>query len=488
MLANQLLLNAKAYYTNSICLFRYKIFLIIYLAIFLLSCGSEKSISLSADPSIIPADGSSYTLLIASVKKGGDAIRDDEEVLFITTMGSFDQSYELKEISVPTKSGKANTKLYASYEKGFADIKATYAVNENNKISTSLKIRFGNSQPASAADFGFICNARNIGGLFTTLKYDVAVECNIEAYTINHEPIINPQITYMVEAGEMRKTIPEEYGSIVKHYYYPNNKKPKDVEPMVNEPFHLGNSGKTQNPRDGLSTVVASIRGFEAFDDSNGNNQYDEGLDFFYDLPEPFLDKDDNGKRDNDEQFIDSNNNGVYDEANSKWDSETMIWKSFKILLTGPIDEAHDTSRIVDENENSEIKIANCGSKNLLIYVVDENLNPIATNNEYDMISIEVDGYVKYNFETEIKLKNVIGMDFEINNPNPYLGDGKVMNNFYGTIHTLKLEDSDCDYEESTDFNITAEIYYTPAPPIDDLELYHDESITHTLKAFGEID
>jgi hypothetical protein len=94
--------------------------------------------------------------------------------------------------------------------------------------------------------------------------------------------------------------------------------------------------GITQHsPRDGVVTVIAWTPGEESFFDANGNGTYDAGVDPFIDLPEPFVDYDDDDVRDADEPFIDTNQNGTWDPPNGVWDVATNVWTKTVMVYTG---------------------------------------------------------------------------------------------------------------------------------------------------------
>lgn len=101
----------------------------------------------------------------------------------------------------------------------------------------------------------------------------------------------------------------------------------------------------TNNPRDGLVTIIAYTTGEEAFNDANGNGQYDAGVDTFSDMSEPYVDANDNGVYDGPnpalgfpgEEFTDINGNGAFDAGNGVWDSDTTIWKQAKVSWTGGV-------------------------------------------------------------------------------------------------------------------------------------------------------
>ena len=69
-----------------------------------------------------------------------------------------------------------------------------------------------------------------------------------------------------------------------------------------------------RNPRDGLVTLVAYAAGAEGFDDQNQSGTWDLG-EPFDDLPEPYVDADDNGQWSPGEWYQDVNENGAWDAS-----------------------------------------------------------------------------------------------------------------------------------------------------------------------------
>ncbi len=76
-----------------------------------------------------------------------------------------------------------------------------------------------------------------------------------------------------------------------------------------------------QNPRpaNGRITVLATALGEESFVDSNGNGFRDAG-ESFGDLPEAFVDYDEDGGRDSNEPIVDFDGDGAYDGVNGIFD------------------------------------------------------------------------------------------------------------------------------------------------------------------------
>ena len=79
-------------------------------------------------------------------------------------------------------------------------------------------------------------------------------------------------------------------------------------------------SGSGTRPTDGRLTVLATAVGEESFTDANGNGIFD-AAETFVDLPEAFIDGDEDGTRDTApaEEFVDFNNDGLYNLADSSF-------------------------------------------------------------------------------------------------------------------------------------------------------------------------
>lgn len=113
---------------------------------------------------------------------------------------------------------------------------------------------------------------------------------------------------------------------------------PLDVEPLDWETWHEVDYGcglRKTNPRDGLVTVIAFVHGEEAFVDRDHDGAFDAGEEPFVDAGEPFLDVDDDGRRDREEWYLDANGDGSYTGPNGQWDSDTVLWTETRVLFTG---------------------------------------------------------------------------------------------------------------------------------------------------------
>ncbi|VAX03138.1 Invasin domain protein [hydrothermal vent metagenome] len=86
------------------------------------------------------------------------------------------------------------------------------------------------------------------------------------------------------------------------------------VDPVIDfDPPPQGESSLGQ-PYGGRATIVATVVGEESFIDTNGNGVFDDG-DSMKDLPEAWVDENEDGVRGGFEPFFDFNANGSYDAA-----------------------------------------------------------------------------------------------------------------------------------------------------------------------------
>jgi hypothetical protein len=95
------------------------------------------------------------------------------------------------------------------------------------------------------------------------------------------------------------------------------------------------------NPRDQLVTIIAMVRGEEAFVDGNLNGQYDSG-ELFVDQGDPFIDANDNNAYDpvTEPRFCGGASCAAYNPPNGVWDSDRTIWAPTWVVFTdvgGPI-------------------------------------------------------------------------------------------------------------------------------------------------------
>lgn len=170
------------------------------------------------------------------------------------------------------------------------------------------------------------------------LANEPGTNCSLQvADRVNGRVNEDTQIFFLTEAGTVNQTSPtDEDGRAVTHLRV-GLPPPKDVDADDYE-IDAGFLDQGYNPRDGLVRIVATTKGEEDFNDTNGDKIYTVGQDILepgQDLPEPYLDTNDNGRWDADEEFRDANNDGVWTDANGEWDSNTEIWVSTTVLWVG---------------------------------------------------------------------------------------------------------------------------------------------------------
>jgi hypothetical protein len=365
------------------------------LSVVLWGC-AEPSITLTATKPQLCAGGYDKTDITALVKISGGQAKAGIIVSFtISGEGSFssDPSTALTSKEVTTdEAGEAVVTLYAGRNAGVeATITADFTDDESGDYATAnLTIPFVTPQPGcggapASRSLNFRCDALNIGALRLPMP-DIAVPCYVEAATHDGQaiPAEAMEIEFLLEAGSMEPST--DYDGRRFFLYHPSGGTrtlPKAVTPSLDlyEPSRFDANGKERCPRQGLVTLVAVVRGEETWVDTNGNGVYDPGIDTFDDIAEPFVDMDDNGKRDSDEDFVDLDGDGRYSGANGTWDSDTKIWAVTHILWTGAPAIEQKTGDAVATHYTlsaNSATITSGGSLDVSLYLRDENLNPVA--------------------------------------------------------------------------------------------------------------
>jgi hypothetical protein len=397
----------------------------ILIALCATACGGGGSLVLTADTYTTVADGQSVVHLTAEASFRGSAASG--QVTFTTTLGSFDENEAERVGDASLQDGRADIEFFPGLTPGTATISATWA-NPNGKRVEALPIDVTIEAPPPADRFEFSCEHRVLGVDYQVAE-PAATQCLLRATLRDGQPVVNPQVAFMTEAGSIDPNPVERRadGTLV-FRYRAAGEWPADVDPLGTvEPFRAAD-GLTRNPRDGLVTIVALVRGAERFTDANGNGRFDDG-EAFEDAGEPFVDCDDNGDWDSGLpceadglRYRDLNDNGVPDEANGRWDDDTQIWRAFKVLWSRPPLEGLDTTRIEDAIARApSIDIRNGGRQTFHVFLLDDNMNPIAATDRSDNLQVAVSGATD-DFGRSRMLPGGLGMRVE-SGPN---GDGRV--------------------------------------------------------------
>src|SRR5437868_3027179 len=195
----------------------------------------------------------------------------------------------------------------------------------------------------SASGFYFRCSKTNLPVYTTTLEYETTT-CTVrlsDRYG-NRVGIATP-VNFAAEAGAISAnavtkpfdfatpTDPDE-GSVTVTFSTDMGRGfgPVETSPLAGEPS-VGNA----NPRDQLVTIIAMVRGEEAFVDANLDGQYNAG-ELFVDQRDPFIDSNDNNLYDpaTEPRFCGGASCATYHGPNGVWDSDRTIWTPAWVVFT----------------------------------------------------------------------------------------------------------------------------------------------------------
>lgn len=204
----------------------------------------------------------------------------------------------------------------------------------------------------SAAQMQFECDDLIIPAFITRLgaddwrlgqAEDDGTECTVQlADRAGGHADAGTRVFFLTEAGSVTQQALGDETGLARTRHRVGPPVPYDTDPL---PYEEANGfDGVFNPRDGLVRLVAVTRGEEAFTDFNGNKIFDDAIDVVLpgqDLGEPYIDINDNGRYDNDENagivevFRDTNGNGSWDGPNDLWDDDAEIWTSTLVLWVG---------------------------------------------------------------------------------------------------------------------------------------------------------
>jgi hypothetical protein len=215
------------------------------------------------------------------------------------------------------ENGKAEVALYAPSEAKQVTVTASSDDTCAGASGATTVVDFYRKNGATQLHFS--CRSSNIGVLANTAA-DFALACDASALDADNNGVKTANIRFLAEAGSIRKT-DDSTGDLPDYAYYPRQGEaqyPKDVTPVPGEPsIQLGD--KVRNPRDMLVALVAYVNG-----DNPQTGDMFEG--------DPFVDKNDNQLRDDDEPFFSADGSGSYKAAQT-----SVIWKQVKVVWSGAI-------------------------------------------------------------------------------------------------------------------------------------------------------
>ncbi|HEY3446383.1 MAG TPA: hypothetical protein VGK67_08455 [Myxococcales bacterium] len=303
---------------------------------------------LGADPAQVPLGGSATVKFRALDSWGTPVAR--LPVVFSVAPGGM---AIVENSGESVADGTVTTTLTAGAIAGIVVV-TVLAADDNTILKKSDAIAISGGR-INAKNLSLVCPHYSIGGF---QKHGLEMECTAFGADFSGAFVPGSQVLLLTEAGAVPSSAAfsadPASGGIARFTYRTQCREPRDVPPLGEAAGDPGNpctvmnpckanpgiEVRTCNPRDGWATLVAISTGGESFQDLNGNLERDPG-EAFVDLPEPFVDANDNGTRDNDpandnvEEFYDANHNGKWDDRNGVWDAYTAIWTSVKITWTG---------------------------------------------------------------------------------------------------------------------------------------------------------
>ena len=256
--------------------------------------------------------------------------------------------------AVTNAQGRVTANVSAGKVIGAFTVKATVIPGLVEVESPTIGIR--GAKPANKG-FSLTCSPVNVGAYVSpTPPKAFDVNCNVKLVDRYNNPVgTGTSVNFKAEAGSIPNSIAtkayqatgsntdEGEGTVV--FSTVGAFPPVDVDPLPADAAQVPTQREaeptypdgvlTRNPRDGLVTIIAYVRGEEFFADDNNNGTRDPDEQFI-DQGEPFVDSNDNGVRDPGEVYIDeAPADGQWNPPNGGWDDETSIWVETHVLYTG---------------------------------------------------------------------------------------------------------------------------------------------------------
>jgi hypothetical protein len=250
--------------------------------------------------------------------------------------------------AVTDDAGKVVADYSAGPEVGVSTISATVVAPPGASASHAIAVR--GAKP-SGSGFNFHCDRGNLP-VYTTTSFFEKTVCTVRlSDRYGNRVGISTPVSFAAEAGSISAsattkafdfgspTDPDE-GSVSVTFSSDlgNGFSPADVAPLAAAPTQFPiprfnaepsstNGQLIFNPRDQFVTIIAMVRGEEAFVDANHNGQFDPG-EMFVDQGDPFIDANDNNQYDaaTEPRFCGGASCATYNGPNGVWDSDRTIW------------------------------------------------------------------------------------------------------------------------------------------------------------------
>ncbi len=425
----------------------------------------------SADPQIIVIKGSGgvETSVVKFLVKdtNGDPVVGSQTVTMTLSgpnggeyIGSIEGATTL---DVGTVDGYATVVLHSGTIPGTATINA--AVEGTSLTTSSGVIAIGGGVP-SEGHFTLSTSQFNLEGLkYTNITADITAQI-ADRYG-NYNVLEGTSVSFYAECGAIDRATNLNAEGENYVVFRTQNPAPEDVAPSLEdgETLELEQDiiasyasvfgvtiDDSNNPRDGLCTLIAVVDGEEEFTDTNGDGLYNDGEPYDDTYDDIHLDMDDDswviayGAETAGVPFdpafedlvVDRNLDGNFDGMNDVWDSNKRISKPIKLLITGiPSLSAADSSG----GPLNGLYIADGSSRTIYFSLHDMNYNPPIAGTS---ISVSTDvGKLSGTTATDFLDTNQIGAPiFQV-----VLSDGTAADDKAAETGTLKFT---WDYKGST--------------------------------------
>lgn len=275
-------------------------------------------------------------------------------VSFEVTPGSAEAA--LTTTSVRTDAdGFVQTTLQAGTQRGVVRVNALVAATAGaNPLNAAAEITVHYGTPSDGR-LELDCSAKSLGAL-PVPRPEQASLCTATVLDRFNDVAPYPiEVRWLAEAGTIPTVTSTNSGAgRFSVTYLTGPDLPREVAPILGEPFE-----GEKNPRDMFVTILAAVQGEEEFWDSASVPE--DGIwqpgEWFVDLPEPYLDENDNGTWDPGEPFLDTDRlncttgikvpkNNRWDGPNGCWDHDTVIWRTTRVVYTGDLDTNHFESTL----------------------------------------------------------------------------------------------------------------------------------------------
>ena len=347
-----------------------------------LACSTTPALTLSATPNPLPGDGETPATVVAKVTQGG-APAEGVMVHFTTSAGTFKESSSgaplLADVQV---TGGVATASLVPPRQGWGEVKITASASVDGLTPTDSKTLPLSPAGGLAASLSFTCQHQNIGAFVHGRQETIHVLCVATAKDSKGAVIPKASIQTLAEAGVLEWSHDDVGGQQFIYSVAPDAPAPVDTDPLdgsgvaqavcaggcasdpfgstcQGEPCWTDSTGLTHNPRDGVVTLVAAVPGIKSFDDQG----------------EPYVDSNDNGKRDPGEAYIDYNANGKYDVGGKGQLQDRLIWKAYRIVWSGELSVTP-----TGQSRTTHDAFLTQSGKSVTAHLFDRNFNALAAD------------------------------------------------------------------------------------------------------------